>query len=217
MAKKAKKTASKSGTTDKPTAKRTKLTDRIDAAVAAGFAKLHPQPPAEPKPELKHDPIQFVPKQEPKVDPAKSLQSTAQEGNTSARHWIDSPSAAAALVAIAVLVVGVSTNWKFGLDSATVPPPAQQTTKAPAPAPAKAPALAEPTCPLPNTKYIAAVGGCVEHVTSVAEINKATPADTANDPNCKGKPVGHKYDTFVTGPDGRRGVAHHVCGVRPKS
>ncbi len=71
-------------------------------------------------------------------------------------------------------------------------------------------------CTVAGSIWIEQLDACVLRVTDVAEINKVTPADTANDPMCEGKPVGWKYDTHVVGPNGMKGVAHHVCGVRPQ-
>ena len=93
--------------------------------------------------------------------------------------------------------------------AAPTPTPAPQQA---APAPT---AQAEtPACTVAGSVYVAAVGGCVLHVTDVKEISKVSP-DVANDPNCKGKPAGHKYDKRVIGPDGAPGIAHQVCGKRP--
>jgi hypothetical protein len=80
-------------------------------------------------------------------------------------------------------------------------------------------------CTVPNTIYIAEIGGCVKHVTDVNEMKKAIDdrtgkhlqTDVADDPMCAGKPPGYRYDTSVTGPDGAPGVAHHVCGTRPNA
>lgn len=75
-------------------------------------------------------------------------------------------------------------------------------------------AVTDAQCSVPGSVYIDAVGGCVLHVTDRAEIARAIPPETADDPNCKGKPVGFKYDKPVTGPRGEKGIAHMVCGAR---
>ena len=64
-------------------------------------------------------------------------------------------------------------------------------------------------CTVPGSIYVAQVGGCVRHVTNVAEIRRVSP-DKANDPKCEGKEPGFRYDFQL--PDG--GIAHQVCGVR---
>jgi|SRR3989344_801303 len=103
--------------------------------------------------------------------------------------------------------------------AAVAPTPAPQQPAASA-APAPQAAVPAPTqsatgnCTVPGTVWIPQVGGCVKHVTNIAEIQKVVP-DTDNDPQCRGKPPGHTYDKSVVGPDGASGVAHIVCGRRP--
>ncbi|MDO8514729.1 MAG: hypothetical protein Q7S50_04245 [bacterium] len=88
-------------------------------------------------------------------------------------------------------------------------PPAAPVVTAP-------PVAAKGTCLVLDSVYVDQIDACVRRETNVAELQKVSP-DLNNDPNCKGKPPGHRYDKAVIGPDGAKGIAHVVCGTRPKT
>lgn len=70
-------------------------------------------------------------------------------------------------------------------------------------------------CTVPGTVYVAQVDACILHVTDPATVQREVP-DMADDPNCRGKPPGFRYDKLVPPQHGYpAGVAHMVCGVRP--
>ncbi len=49
---------------------------------------------------------------------------------------------------------------------------------------------------------------------SPGEIAKIMPLGTKNDSECKGKPIGHTYETDVIGPKGENITVEHTCGRR---
>ena len=136
--------------------------------------------------------------------------------------WIRKPLKFAAIAVAIVFLVVIATviahvTWtSFGSSQQPARPPAQQTSVGPTNGPASAPsAVSNARCSLPGEVFVPQVGGCVQHVTNVAQIQAVSP-DQANDPRCFGKPPGFHYDTNVIGPDGRHGVAHHTCGLRQR-
>ncbi|GEM_PF-6732650 len=153
MAKKAKKIS-----TTKP---RTKLTDRVDAAVAAGFAKLHPQPPAEPKLDPKVDSTLKVEPQKSDVPPPAT------------NYWPH----VGALAAVLLFAVWAGNGFPLPggkQQSAAINPPAvtnQPVGGAPAAAPAQGRLKVGDTCQmtipyLGETGYVWSDGRCHKLDTS---------------------------------------------------
>ena len=104
-----------------------------------------------------------------------------------------------------VTIVGCPRGTPVGTICYVFPRPSAGTT----PPVVESVAPTQPTCTIAGTVYVAAVGGCVKHVTNVTEVRQASP-DIANDSRCKGKPPGFRYDVAVAG----GGIAHRVCGKR---
>ncbi len=181
-------------------------TSKYDRLVKSAADAKKPKP--EPKPAGTSVPLVNAtePKVEPKLDPKPEPKQTLQPDPADRIRNVSLVLAASAFVlALAVfLTVGPGRTWLGGLGQ-------QQATNATGGQQGSAPAG---TCIEPNTVYVAAVDGCVKHVTDAADLKANGLPDIKVDPKCKGKPPGFKYDKPTVRNDGAPGVAHQVCGHR---
>jgi len=69
-------------------------------------------------------------------------------------------------------------------------------------------------CKIPGSVYVDQLGACILRITDPVAVQKILP-DREDDPNCRGKPVGFRYDIRIPPRNGMpAGIAHQVCGVR---
>ncbi|MBI2004840.1 hypothetical protein HYS79_01605 [Patescibacteria group bacterium] len=69
-------------------------------------------------------------------------------------------------------------------------------------------------CKIPGSVFVREIGACVLHISDPVAVQKIMP-DRADDPNCRGKPAGYRYDIQIPPRNGMpAGIAHQVCGVR---
>lgn len=80
---------------------------------------------------------------------------------------------------------------------------------------APSPEQSAPVCDVPGSTFVKEIGRCIYTMTNPVEVQKYS-ADVQNDPKCKGKPAGFRYDEQVQNERGDVGIAHRVCGSRPK-